>query len=120
MRQTFSTNCIAASAQAVASADKVGGAIHNHCIALYRRYYRRYKTHLSLYTLHAHLAKLKQLPKYAWWPQLGSQAIQDIARRIDKGYQRFFQNVQERQAGKTTQRVGPPTFARSAKPNRSP
>ena len=88
----------------------VGGAIHNHCIALHRRYYRRYTKHLSLYTLHAHLATLKHLPKYAWWQQLGSQAIQEIARRLEKGYQRFFANVQDRKAGKTTRRVGPPTF----------
>lgn len=88
----------------------VGGAIYNHCIALHRRYWRRYKKHLSLYTLHAHLAKLKRFPKYAWWKQLGAQAIQEIGRRIDKGYQRFFQNLKDRKAGKTTQRVGPPTF----------
>jgi putative transposase len=60
--------------------------------------------------LKAHIAKLKQRPKYAWWCQLGSQAIQDIIERIDKGYQRFFQNVKDRQAKKTTQRVGPPSF----------
>ena len=65
---------------------------------------------LSLYTLHAHLAKLKRLPKYAWWRQLGSQAIQEIARRIDKGYQRFFPEREGAPAGKTTRRVGPPTF----------
>lgn len=88
----------------------VGGAIHNHAIALHKRYYRMYKKHLSLYTLQAHLAKLKGLPKYAWWKQLGSQAIQDIAQRIDKGYQRFFANVKDRKAGKTSRRVGPPTF----------
>ena len=93
----------------------VGGAIHNHAIALCRRYYRRYKTHLSLYQLKAHLTKLKQLPKYAWWKQLGSQAIQDIIIRIDKGYQRFFQNLKNRKAGKTTQRVGPPAFRKIAK-----
>ena len=93
----------------------VGGAIHNHCIALHRRYYRRYHKHLSLYTLHSHLAKLKQLPKYAWWRQLGSQAIQEMARRIDKGYQRFFANLKDRKAGKTIRRVGPPTFRKVRK-----
>jgi hypothetical protein len=63
----------------------VGGSIHNHCIALHKRYYRMYKKHLSLYQLKAHITKLKQLPKYVWWTQLGSQAIQDIVIRIDKG-----------------------------------
>jgi putative transposase len=65
--------------------------------------------------LKAHLTKLKRLPKYAWWRQLGSQAIQEIARRIDKGYQRFFQNVKDRKAGKTTRRVGPPSFRKIRK-----
>ena len=63
----------------------------------------------------AHITKLKQLPKYAWWCQLGSQAIQDIVIRIDKGYQRFFQNLKDRKAGKAMQRVGPPTFRKIAK-----
>jgi putative transposase len=93
----------------------VGGAIHNHAIALCRRYYRRYKKHLSLYQLKAHITKLKHLPKYAWWCQLGSQAIQDIIIRIDKGYQHFFQNLKDRKAGKTTQKVGPPTFRKIRK-----
>jgi putative transposase len=88
----------------------VGWVIHNHCIALHRRYYRRYGKYLSPCRLKSHIAKIKQCPKYAWWSQLGSQAIQDIIERIDKGYRRFFQNVQDRQARKTTQRVGPPTF----------
>jgi putative transposase len=93
----------------------VGGAIYNHCIALHKRYYRLYKRYPSVFHIRAHLAKLKRLPKYAWWCQLGSQAIQDIANRIDAGYQRFFQNVKARKAGKTTQKVGPPTFRKIAK-----
>ena len=93
----------------------VGGAIHNHAIALHKRYYRRYKKYVSLYTMQAHLAKLKTLPKYAWWKQLGSQAIQNIAQRIDAGYQRFFANVKARAAKETTRRVGPPTFRKVRK-----
>ena len=88
----------------------VGGAIHNHCIALHRRYYRLYKKSLSCFTLNTHLAKLKKMARYAWWKQLGSQAIQDIAARIDKGYKAFFANVKARKAGKISRRVGPPTF----------
>jgi putative transposase len=88
----------------------IGGIIHNHCITLHRRYYRMYGKYLSTHRLKAHIAKRKKLPKHAWWSALGSQAIQDILERIDKGYQRFFQNLKDRQAKKTTQRVGPPTF----------
>jgi putative transposase len=94
---------------------RIGGVIHNHCIALHRRYYRRYQQSLSLYQLQAHLAKRKKLPKYAWWNGLGSQAIQDIVRRIDQGYQRFFQNVKDRKSGKTTRRIGPPSFRKVSK-----
>ncbi len=93
----------------------VGGAIHNHCIALHRRYYRVYKKSLSCFTLNTHLARLKKLPKYAWWKQLGSQAIQGIAARIDTGYKAFFANVQARKAGKISRRVGPPTFRKIRK-----
>jgi putative transposase len=93
----------------------VGGAIHNHAIALHKRYYRLYKKSLSMYALKAHITKLKALPKYAWWCQLGSQAIQDIIIRIDKGFQRFFQNLKDRKAGTTTLKVRPPTFRKIAK-----
>ena len=88
----------------------IGGVIHNHAIALHKRYYRMYKKYLPLSRLQAHIARLKKRPKYIWWSQLGSQAIQNILQRIDQGYQRFFQNLQDRTAKKTTQRVGPPTF----------
>jgi putative transposase len=93
----------------------IGGAIHNHVIALHKRYYRLYKKHLSHYKLKAHLAKLKRLPKYAWWKQLRAQVIQNIVDRIDKGYERFFQSLRDRKAGKATQRVGSPTFRKIAK-----
>ena len=88
----------------------IGGVIHNHCIALHRRYYRWYKTHLSLYKLKAHITKLKHRAKYVWWAGLGSQAVQDIVIRIDKGYKAFFRNLKDRQTKKTTRKVGPPTF----------
>jgi putative transposase len=93
----------------------IGGFIHNHCIALHRRYYRRHKKSLSLYQLKAHITKLKKLAKYAFWSLLGSQAIQDIVIRIDKGYQRFFANVKDRKAGKTVRRIGPPAFRKVRK-----
>ena len=67
--------------------------IYNHCIALHQRYYRRYGKHLSVNTLKRHLTKLKKLDKHTHWTQLGSQAIQDIAERIDRGYKLFFRNL---------------------------
>src|SRR5713101_8396576 len=88
----------------------IGGIIHNHCIAIHKRYYRVYGKYLSPHRLKAHIAKLKKLPKYAWWSALGSQAIQDIIERIDRGYQCFFQNLNVCKASKTTETIGPPTF----------
>ncbi|MEM7538817.1 MAG: transposase, partial [Chloroflexota bacterium] len=41
-----------------------------------------------------HIAKLKKRPKYAFWKQVGSQAIQDIVDRIDKAYKLFFRNLE--------------------------
>ena len=70
----------------------LAGEIYNHCIALHKRYYRMYKKSLNAYSLQKHLTKLKKLDKYSHWNQLGSQAIQDIADRIDKAYKLFFRN----------------------------
>jgi putative transposase len=70
----------------------LAGEIYNHCIALHKRYYRLYKKYLNAYSLQKHLTKLKKLDKYSHWNQLGSQAIQDIAYRIDKAYKLFFRN----------------------------
>ena len=88
----------------------IGGVIHNHCIALHKRYYRMYGQYLAPARLKTHIAKRKKLPKYATWSMLGSQAIQDIIERIDQGYQRFLQNLKARKAKQTTQRIGPPTW----------
>jgi putative transposase len=74
----------------------LGGEMHNHCIALHKRYYRWYGRSLSLHRLHKHLTKLKRLPRYAHWKRLGSQAIQNIAERIDCGYQKFFRKENQR------------------------
>jgi putative transposase len=66
------------------------GVIYNHCIALHRRYYRRYGKHLSCAKLQAHIAKLRK--RNPFWQQVGSQAVQDICQRIEKAYQLFFKN----------------------------
>jgi putative transposase len=78
----------------------LGGEMHNHCIALHKRYYRWYGRYLPVHRVQKHLTKLKRLPRYAHWTGLGSQAIQNIAERIDFGYQKFFRKENQR----------PPTF----------
>ncbi len=40
-----------------------------------------------------HIAKLRKLPKYSHWKEVGSQTIQDIIQRIKKAYQLFFRNL---------------------------
>ena len=83
--------------------------IYNHCIALHKRYYRLYGKHLSANTLKKHLTKLKKLDKHTHWTQLGSQAIQDIAERIDRGYKLFFRNL------KAGIKSAPPNFKKRIK-----
>lgn len=53
----------------------ISGIIYNHCIALHKRYYRRYGKHLHKYQLQKHLTKLKKIEKYNYWNSVGSQAI---------------------------------------------
>ena len=64
--------------------------VWNHCVALQRRYYAIYGKYISRFRLINHISKLKKLARFAHWHQLPSQAIQDVATRIDKGYQKFF------------------------------
>ncbi|MCX6045660.1 MAG: transposase [Chloroflexi bacterium] len=82
----------------------IAGIIYNHCIALHRRYYRLFGRHLHKYTLAKHITRLKKLPKHAFWNKVGSQAIQDVVERIDKGYALFFRNL------KAKLRTSPPGF----------
>ena len=82
----------------------ISGIIWNHSIALHRRYYKLTGKSLNMYDLQKHLAKLKKLPKYAYWGKVGSQAIQDITQRIDKAYKLFFGNL------KRKIRTAPPGF----------
>ena len=71
----------------------IAGHAHvwNHCVALQRRYYAIYHKHIGKFRLINHISKLKRLPKFAHWNQLPSQAIQDVAARIDKGYKAMFE-----------------------------
>lgn len=82
----------------------IAGLIYNHCIALHRRYYKLTGKGLNAYELMSHITKLKKLPKYKHWNLVGSQAIQDVVQRIDKGYKLFFGNL------KRKVRTSPPNF----------
>jgi putative transposase len=68
----------------------IAGLIWNHMVALQRRYYRLTGKYIGRYKMQKHLAKLRRSPRFAHWQLLGSQAVQELAERHDKAYQRFF------------------------------
>lgn len=69
----------------------VAGLVWNHALALQRRYYRLTGKYVRLDRLQKHIAKLRmRTQRYAFWKDLGSQAVQDVLQRLDKAYQRFF------------------------------
>ena len=81
--------------------------VHVHLLVWQRRYYRLFGKYASLSRILKHITKLKRTTK-PHWEQLPSQAIQDVAIRIDRGYQFFFDNIENRKAGKTHRKVGRP------------
>jgi putative transposase len=87
----------------------IAGLIYNHCIALHRKYYKLTGKSLNKFALMKHLTKLKKLARYSHWHLVGSQAIQDIAERIDKAYGLFFGNI------KRKVRTAPPGFKKVKK-----
>ena len=64
--------------------------IYNHCIALKKRFYRRFKKSLTKNQLQKHLTKIKNRNRFGFFSELNSQTIQDITDRIEKGYKAFF------------------------------
>ena len=87
-------------------------SVHVHLLRLQRRYYRIFGKYASLSRILKHIKQLKRTTKLHW-NHLPSQMIQDVAIRIDLGYQRFFDNIEDRKSGKTTRKVGKPKI----KPN---
>jgi putative transposase len=71
----------------------VASAIWNHFIALQRRYYRLTGKYISLHDMNQHVLKLRKRPAFALWRDLHSQACQEVGRRVDDAYQRFFKGL---------------------------
>jgi putative transposase len=71
----------------------IAGIIYNHLVALHRRYYRRFRKGIGVARLQRHITKLKGTKRFCFWNNLGSQAIQDIAQRIDRAYKLFFRSL---------------------------
>ena len=63
----------------------VAAEIYNHLIAVHKRYYRRYRGYVGYFRMKRHVTRLKGWARFAHWRQLGSQAVQDIVRRIAWG-----------------------------------
>lgn len=71
----------------------VAGLMWNYSIALQRRYYRRFNRYIGQDCLQKCLRKRRNSKRYAFWQDLGSQAMQEIAERVNKGYQKFFKST---------------------------
>lgn len=82
----------------------VAGIIYNHCIALHKRYFKIYGKYPQVYFLQKHLTKLKKIKRFSYFKEIGSQAVQEIAERIDRAYQLYFKNFRRRV------RCSPPNF----------
>ena len=85
---------------------EIARQIWNHFLALQKRYYQIYGKYISANRMKTHLTKLKRLPVYKDWNQLGSQAAQDVVERLDRSYQAFFDWCKKRSGP----RKSPPKF----------
>ena len=74
----------------------IAGLTYNHCLALQKRYYRLYGKYIQCYRLMKHLTKLKRTKRFAYIRKLGSQAVQDVAERIDRAYKLFWSNLKRK------------------------
>jgi putative transposase len=71
---------------------EIARQVWNRCLAVHRRYYRRTGKCLNKYRLQKRMTVWKTWKRFSHWNELGSQAIQDIADRLDKGYKAFFKH----------------------------
>lgn len=67
-------------------------SIYNHCICLYKRYYKLYKKTLPKNKLQSHIAKIKNRCHHQW-KMVDSMAAQQITDRIYNGYSFFFKRI---------------------------
>jgi len=83
----------------------VASSVWNHFIALQRRCYRLTGKYIPLNRMNSHVLKLRNTQRFALWQDLYSQACQDVCKRVDDGYQRFFNGLAKR----------PPRFRKAKK-----
>ena len=85
--------------------------VHNHFLALEKRYYRIYGKYAGRYRLQPHLTKLLQRTKrhWAWIPR---DTIDAVIIRLHLAWEKFFDFLKK---GKRGRRVGPPKFKKPEK-----
>jgi putative transposase len=74
----------------------VASTVWNHMLALQKRYYRLTGKYITLHQMNKHVLKLRHTERFALWRELHSQVCQDVCRRIDDAYQRFFNKLAKR------------------------
>ena len=68
------------------------GDVHNHFLALEKRYYRRYGLYAGRYRLQPHLTKLLKRTKHHWaW--IPRDTLDEVIVRIHITYERFFDGL---------------------------
>ena len=87
------------------------GDVHNHFLALEKRYYCIYGKYAGRYRLQPHLTKLLQRTHkhWAWIPR---DTLDQVIVRIHIGYEQFFDWIEN---GRRGRRVGPPKFKKRGK-----
>ncbi len=81
------------------------GILHNHVVALYRRYYKLFGKTASANAIKGHMSRLRK--RCAKWRELcdgmDAQAMQNVVERIDLSYKAFFRWVKNRSGKKFSQ-----------------
>ena len=87
------------------------GDVHNHFLALEKRYYRIYGKYAGRYRLQPHLTKLLQRTKqhWAWIPR---DTLDTVIIRLHLAWEKFFDYIKK---GKRGRRIGPPKFKKREK-----
>ncbi len=86
--------------------------VHNHFLAVGKRYYRIYGKYAGRYRLQPHLTKLLERTHqhWAWIPR---DTLDAVIIRIHISYERFVEWIKKGRRG--NRRVGPPKFKRRGK-----
>ena len=87
------------------------GDVHNHFLALEKRYYRIYGKYAGRYRLQPHLTKLLQRTKQHWvW--IPRDTLDEVIKRLHLAWKNFFDWLKN---GRRGRRVGPPKFKKREK-----